>query len=261
MKVALDVGGSSIKSGLVAAGAVVDEIAITPLDNNAPADVLIQRFIDAIGAHPPTSHVALACPAPFDYPRGISLMQHKFTALYGTSLASLIAEALDRPVEVGCCNDAAAAVVGEALAGAGRGHRRVLGITLGTGLGAALAADGNEVESCGGIVIGNLYTLPVDAERIADDVFSARTLMQRVAEHPRADIDVLMSEYGTEMGTFLTPVVNAVAADVLVVGGGGIASFDRFGPALRAALPIPVEVARLDRAAPLIGAAHLCFPR
>jgi glucokinase len=58
----------------------------------------------------------------------------------GAPIATPLSEVLGCPVVVD--NDANTAAVAEALAGAGRGHRMVLMITVGTGIGAGLVVDG-----------------------------------------------------------------------------------------------------------------------
>lgn len=86
------------------------------------------------------SGASLAFPGPFDYEHGISRMQHKLHSLYGVDLKSALATRFHwNPVQLRFLNDAAAFTLGEAGAGAGQNGRRILGITLGTGIGAAFA--------------------------------------------------------------------------------------------------------------------------
>lgn len=250
----LDVGGSSIKSGLVDGGQPVGEVTHTPLDHTADRDEIVARFVAATASLPATDRVVLAIPEPFDYERGVSLMTHKFASLYGVDLASEISAALPRRPVVRCCNDAAAAVVGEAVAGAAVGHDRVLGVTLGTGLGAAFVVDGRPVAECAGIVVGDLYRRQLADGRVADDALSARGYLAAIDSGTTRP-----TEFGSLLAEFLRPVVATLGAEIVVVGGGGTGSIADFGPALRAGLAVPVEPARLDRWAPIIGGAAICF--
>lgn len=249
--VALDIGGSSVKSGRVVNGAPDGGVVVTPLVRDAPADALVESLASAVRVvAPPDAYVvAAAVPDPFDHAAGVSWMTHKFGALLGRPLAPLLARALGQTVDVRWCNDAAAAVAGEALAGAGAGHRVVLGVTLGTGLGAALVSGGTVVERAGDIVVGDLWQQSLPDGRSADTAFAARTLL---AGDPVA--------FAADLAAFLAPVALAAGADVVVVGGGGAGSFDEIAPGLRAALAIPVERARLGPWAALVGAASLCWP-
>lgn len=252
----LDVGGSSIKAGRVDDDLrPVGEVTTTALDNGASADELLACFVAAAESVDAGQAVALAMPDPFDHETGRSLMNHKFGALYDVPLVARLAEALGGDPDIRTCNDAAAAVVGEAVAGAGADHRRVLGLTLGTGLGAALVVDGAPVPAVDELVVGDLYRRPLADGRLADDALSARALQQR-READERDVDIV---FGRDLGAFLGPVVEAVRADIVVVGGGGSGSFDAFGAAARSALAIPIVCARLGGHAAIIGAARICF--
>jgi N-acetylglucosamine kinase len=67
----------------------------------------------------------------------------------GRFLARDLAEALGRPVFV--TNDADAFVLAEARLGGARGHRRVFGIILGTGVGGGLVENGRLVAADSGV--------------------------------------------------------------------------------------------------------------
>lgn len=258
MIAALDVGGSSVKAGLVDGLLVVGEVVVVDLDHTASRATLVDAFATAIEAVAPTDLVAIAMPDPFDHAAGVSLMHHKFASLYGVDLSAAIVERLGRRAVIRFCNDAAAAVVGEAVAGAGHSHRRVLGITLGTGLGAAFAVDGRLVEQEAGITVGDAYRASLPDGRLADDAVSARAYVERLgaASDPQAEA----AAFGRDLGTVVAQLADALGADMVVVGGGGADSFGAFAPSLRQALAAPVEPMSLGRAAPLIGAAHICFP-
>jgi len=86
---------------------------------------------------------ALAMPGPFDYENGISRMRHKLQALYGVDLKTALAVRFCwEPAQMRFVNDAAAFLLGEVGAGAARGFRKAIGITLGTGIGCAYATEG-----------------------------------------------------------------------------------------------------------------------
>lgn len=254
MIVALDVGGSSVKAGLVDRSEAVGTVTHTALDHTAPVGEIIDRLVAAAASLATTDRLALAIPEPFDYERGVSWMTHKFAALHGVAVADRLGEAVPHHPTVRCCNDAAAAVVGEAVAGAATQCSRVLGIMLGTGLGAAFVVDGRVVRDAAGIVVGDLYSRSLDDGRLADDVLSARGYVDIVGAG-----EMRPEEWGRLLGELLAPVGGALGAEMVVVGGGGTASFPEFGPSLAATLSVPIEVARLGRWAPLVGAAHICY--
>ena len=68
-----------------------------------------------------------------------------------------------------------------------------------------------------------------------------------------------MFDHGHRIGEFLAPVVAEFDVQLLVIGGGLSAAFDRFGPAIQSHLDIPVRPIALGPAGPLLGAVHLAF--
>jgi glucokinase len=275
----LDVGGTSIKTGVVR-GADVELGPTLPTLASGDAETILTRLAEAAdaalelaggdgrssGAH----GLAVAFPGPFDLEAGAALIRglHKFDAIHGVRLEPQLRDRTaigERPLVFVRDNEAAG--VGEAIAGAGRSHQRVLTITLGTGVGACLTDDGTPVETVGSLIVERLARRPTQWGR-ADDVLSARGLAERlgvditalreaVADPARAGE---LSDHGRRLGTFLAPVVAEVGANAVVVGGGLVDAFERFGPSLRAALaPTPCVPALLGARGPLLGAARLAF--
>ena len=180
--IALDVGGTSVKSALVAQGGyVIGEPAITPINSSGEAESILSTFAQIIRTHLRESHsshligVALGFPGPFDYTAGICLIEgvEKYGAIYGVNMRAALRARLDLgDLPILFRNDAEAAVVGEARYGAGRDYRRLIGVTLGTGCGSAFMIDGVPVTSGQGVyqdevmfalvAYGELY-LKVDA--------------------------------------------------------------------------------------------------
>ncbi len=288
--VALDVGGTAIKSGMVigsprnAAGLWVAnggesgavglvQLARSPIDSNAAANVIVQTLVDAchrlIGPSGRATGLAIAFPGPCDYARGIPYLTDfgKFDTLYGCDVKAMITARLASPLPISFVNDAAAAALGEALARQLVG--RTLMITLGTGFGSAFL-DGAKIsrESFPWSSTGELSLEPAFGMR-ADDVFSIRGLDHRLAAHGtscrhlaetasqayiRADIAGELYRFGSDLGTWLAPYITAAKASLLIVGGGLAAYFPWFGPTLTDAVAIPSEAAILGDAAAVIGA-------
>ena len=81
----------------------------------------------------------------------------------GLPLAAVLADRLKRPVTVG--NDADCFALAEAMVGAGRSHRIVFGVILGTGVGGGLVIDGRLVTGRGGYA-GEWGHAPAAATRV-----------------------------------------------------------------------------------------------
>ncbi len=276
--IALDVGGTSVKSGVVeAGGAVVGRPRLTPLDSLGPADAIVDAFVRSVTRWLPDARdadfrgVAFGFPSPFDYTTGTCLIRNlgKFEALYGVNIADAVnARSGDDLGALVFRNDAEAAIVGEALYGAGRPYARLVGITLGTGLGSAFVIDGRpaaipEEEW--------LYRRPFRGVR-ADDWFSRRGLEARLVamgappdvraaagDARTGDLQVreLFADVGAELAEFLAPVVASFGAEAVLVMGRIAGAFDLFGPALARGLSVPALLAQRPDEAALLGAAEL----
>ena len=281
--IALDVGGTSVKSALVAPGGhVIGEPAITPIDSAGGAEGILGTFVRIISTHlgqAQTSNVigvALGFPGPFDYAAGICLIEgvEKYAAIYRVNMRDALRTRLNLGnLPILFRNDAEAAVVGEARYGAGREYRRLIGVTLGTGCGSAFLVDGLPVTSGPGVPPnGWLYPMLFHGLR-ADDVFSRRGLEARlraagvternikaVAAAARAgDVDTrqVFEAFGADLGSFLNSRVVAFVAEAVLVLGQIAGAFDLFGPSLCQALSIPALPGERGPDAALLGAAEL----
>ncbi len=275
--VALDVGGTHVSAATVdpASIAVVPESRVrTSLVSGSTRQELLARIRDTASAARSGEIVAacIAVPGPFDYVRGISLLEHKLESLYGVDLRTELAVALSlAPEKVRFVNDAEAFLLGEWWGGAARGHDRAVGITIGSGLGSAFIERGLIVRAGSRVPPeGALYRLrfrgtPVE-ERISRGALLARyredgidvaeiALRARAGEHrAREAFDVL----STDLADFLRPWLTAFAPSCLVVGGSIARSWDLLEGGLgllRADVAVATPAEHIDDA-PLLGAAR-----
>jgi glucokinase len=285
--IALDVGGTSVKSACVAPrGRVIRAPAITPIDSSGEAESILGIFAQIIGTHlgqAQTSNVigaALGFPGPFDYGNGICLIEgvEKYGALYGVNMRAALRARLElRDLHILFRNDAEAAAVGEARYGAGRNYQRLIGVTLGTGCGSAFLVDGVPVISGPGVPPnGWLYPVLFHGLR-ADDVFSRRGLEVRLQSARVAAVDVaeaaaaaragdpaarqVFEAFGADLGSFLNSHAVAFAAEAVLVLGQIAGAIDLFGPPLRQTLSVPALPGARGPDAALLGAADLLFFR
>jgi len=283
--IAIDVGGTSVKSALIAPGGrVIAEPVITPIDSSGEAESILRTFAQIISTHLGRAQtlnvigVALGFPGPFDYGAGICLIEdvEKYRAIYGVNMRDALRARLDLgDLPILFRNDAEAAAVGEARYGAGRDYQRLIGVTLGTGCGSAFLVDGVPVTSGPGVPPnGWLYPLLFRGIR-ADDAFSRRGLEARLGAASVASIDVkqaagdaragdvtarqVFEAFGADLGAFLNSFAVAFAAEAVLVLGQIAGAIDLFGLPLRQALSVPALPGERGPDAALLGAADLLF--
>ncbi len=156
----------------------------------------------------------------------------------GADARSTLASATGRKALV--VNDADAAGVAEVEFGAADGHKgTVLVVTLGTGIGSALIANGRLVPNT---ELGHLEIDGYDTEKRAAD--SARE---------REDLD--WEAWGGRLTRYFRHLENLIWPDLIVVGGGVSKKFDRWAPYVDSRTTI-VPATLLNEAG-IIGAALL----
>ncbi len=258
----LDIGGTHVTGALVdlAAGQVAPGTTCRrSLDGAAPARVLLDLIVSCAEdvAAPDRAAWGVAVPGPFDYEEGIARFEGvgKFDALNGVDVGAVLRRELPvQPRTVTFVNDAIAFAIGEWAFGSGRGHDRMVGITLGTGVGSGFLDRGSSVGSGPGVPVrGEVYRLLID-ERPLEDTVSRRALLREYAERrpemPCLDVhDMASRAYEgdsvanqvfhsafTRLGLALAPWLSRFGATALVVGGSMSRSWDLVHPALNAGI-------------------------
>jgi glucokinase len=281
--ISMDVGGTSVKSGVVHIGTdIVEQRMQTPMESKGTADSILSTLAGIVNLHSHSTKngdlagVALAFPGPFDYEAGISRIRglEKFDSLFEINVGVELRKRIDigsRPIRFR--NDAEAAIVGECLFGIGQGYARVIGVTLGTGFGSAFMLDGIPQRSGDGVPPnGWLHPFPVGDVR-ADDFFSIRGLQRLLheagcpltdppmaTESARAgneNVKAVFSAYGERLGAFLSAFIEGYGADAVIVLGGIAAAWDLFGPSLRTVITVPILPGSRGMDAAILGAAQL----
>lgn len=263
-RLVMDVGGSFIKYGVCNPEGDLIESSVgqeASLAQSSARDIgaAFARVIRKARDWGPLRSACVSTPGPFDFEKGVSLMRHKFAALYGQSLKALFdAEGLC----VSFLHDATAYILGEYHEGALRGSQAPCCVMLGTGLGFACMRAGRALVDEGQTPILRLWRSPYQGG-IAEDYVSARAIQARygadasvaqIARWAREGDEkarLAFEATGRHLAAVLAPVVQALGCDRLALGGQIAKSADL----LALSLPVPWQPARhLDDAA-LRGAA------
>ncbi|HVF27028.1 MAG TPA: ROK family protein [Pyrinomonadaceae bacterium] len=190
----VDIGGTRIKAGLVdeAGQIVVRKIVDTPtnLDAFKAAFAEVVRDLVAGGASP--AGAGVGCKGIVNSATTeVEIVPGTFRFLEGVRLSALVESALGRNVPVYADNDARVALSGEIAWGAARGRKNVVMLTLGTGVGGAVLAEGKMLRGVGGVA-GHLGHVSVDPEGAVcfcgnrgcvETFFSARAIEAEAIHH------------------------------------------------------------------------------
>lgn len=277
----VDIGGSHITAALVD----LDSRAVLQhtwtrknVDSHDDAERIIDAWSEAIknafeALKLSITKIGVGMPGPFDYDNGICFVkdQDKYESLYGLNVKKLLAEALGINTEqIRLMNDAACFLQGEAFGGAGKGFSRIIGLTLGTGLGSSVYVNNTATDA-------DRWNMPFKGS-IAEDYLSTRWFLKRYRElSGRLVVDVkelvflagtdpvaslIFEEFGRNLGEFLNEFIKIEMPEAVVLGGNIANAFGLFYQSLKKTIKedykkIPVFKAVLGEEAALIGASSL----
>ena len=284
---ALDIGGSHVTAAVInltERQLLEKSLVRQSVDEAAPANQLLESWVLAAqqahlqGGLPDLHHIGIAMPSPFDYRGGISLHEHKFHRLNGLNITEGLkahwkdSALFTTPVLYG--NDADLFVLGEWWNGAAHGAQRVLGVTLGTGLGSGFLEKGRVLTADPRIPPeGELWNTPYQ-DSIAEDHASGRSIVRHYRQLTSRVCNVLeistaarkhepearqvMDHFGDELGRILSPWMLRFRPDVVLLGGNISRAFDCFEGSLRPHLKgVILQTSTLLEQASLFGCAAL----
>lgn len=240
----LDIGGTSIKSGLYRDGTLSD-IRETPTEAKLGGAHVVNRAMEIIAAYQksaPFHRIGISTAGQVDSARGrIIYANENIPGYTGTMLKDIMEQEFHVPTEVE--NDVNAAAIGEAAFGAGKNQTDFVCLTYGTGVGGAIFTGGKlySGSSCSAGEFGAIVIHP--HERDAEhDLFSGcyekyastTALVSRamsldsslsngriVFEHQdRPEVKQLIDQWILEIVYGLTTIVHMLNPACAILGGG-----------------------------------------
>src|SRR5919109_2025382 len=145
---ALDIGGTKLAAGVVDESGRVHSFVVTPSEAERGPRMVLPRLFDLgrkaladsglewgdVGA------VGIGCGGPLDAARGVLIAPLHLPGWHDVPVTAIAERAYDRPAVLE--NDATAAAAGEHRYGAGTGARNMVYLTISTGVGGGVVADG-----------------------------------------------------------------------------------------------------------------------
>jgi glucokinase len=277
----VDIGGSHITAGLVdlESRTILDHsIKRLKVKSDDTCENIItawsQLILEVIHSQPQRlAKIGIALPGPFDYENGISYITglEKYEALYGKNVKELLAAKLNIPTtSLRLKNDAGCFLQGEIFAGNARGSDRSIGLTIGTGIGTAKAADGIAEDA-------DLWKTPFK-DSIAENYLSTRWFLKRYKEltgnqvgdvkqlcdllHADPNVQVVFNEFAENLTSFLTFFIEEENPEVIIIGGNIANASNLFFPQVienlaKKSITIPLRKSTLGESAVLLGSASL----
>lgn len=292
--IALDMGGTFLKSAIVnSKGSILEgSFNKTSSLSNSSKELIMKNILNILEMQMKRAKdidikiegIGIGIPGPADYEKGILYIPpelNKYHSLYGISLKDEIMKHLDvNNIEFEL--DSFLFLRGENWIGAAKNFDRVIGITLGTGLGSAFMVNGEivvdeEITPPQGWIGGLKYE-----KGIVEDIISARWISYQYKKLKNSDINLeveeiarmatqgdkmsqmIFEELGKNLSLVLKPIVSKFKPDGIIFGGQISKSFNLFENTLKeglAQLPFSIEVkpAKFIELSSLYGATYLIF--
>lgn len=247
--IGLDIGGTHITAAVInkTEMKVIDfSLYKESFDSNLPVEQVMNIWKRVINTSIENSKVngitgvAVCMPGPFDYEKGICWIkdQSKYEHFYGLNVRDLILESLNfsKDFPVLFENDAVCFGKGEVFKQQENLSKKVMAVTLGTGLGACFIDKGVSISSGNSVPAdGEIYNLPYK-EGMAEDYVSVRGLLSHYKSLKEVDLNNGLELYnlavngdqsavkvfetmGEDLAAVVIPWLNNFSADHIIIGG------------------------------------------
>ena len=262
---AVDLGGTQIRAALVTPDQAVHLRRAEPTRDEDGVESVLERIVEVvaevragIGADglPEPVGLGISSPGPLDQQRGIVLSPPNLRGWKNVPIIDWLQERIDLPAVLE--RDTNAAVMGEWQYGAARGTRHAIYITVSTGIGGGIIADGRPFAGPDGLA-GEVGHVVVDmdgptcgcgglghAEAIASGTAIARSarslldagrapilrylaaagepvdaaLVARAARDGDREAASLLDRAWVAIGALCASLINVLNPEVIVIGGG-----------------------------------------
>jgi glucokinase len=274
--IGVDVGGTKISVGKVIDGKIVAEANLPTLAQRSEKEVIgdIIKGIEQV-MDPDVIGVGIGVPGLLDAEKGIVYDVTNIPAWKEAHVKEQVEAAIGKKVYM--TNDANSFIMGEKVYGRGTNYQNLVGLTLGTGVGAGIVVNN---QLCTGIlsIAGEIGSIPYLTSNFEDycsgKFFSKFHGITGKEAHDRAsagdaDAQKMFDEYGEHIANLISIVLYAVGPELVVLGGSGAQSFALFEKGLRDTLQntfpfkrilnrLSIEVSTLEKTA-VLGAAALVY--
>lgn len=239
IKLGIDLGGTSIRIGKLQAGQLVEKTAApSPSKMNLEDSITYIKEFIAPFVTADTAGIGIGVPSVVDVKQGIVYNVTNIPAWKEVHLKAILEEAFHVPVYIN--NDANCFAIGEHKYGEGQGFSDMLGVTLGTGVGAGVIINGKlyNGSNTGAGEIGCMRYLNHIYEHYCGSEFFTtyhRTTGKEAAERAQQQDPVALKvweEFGHHIGELVQAILYAYDPEAIVFGGSIASAFPFFSESM-----------------------------
>jgi len=273
--VGIDLGGTNVRAGLVEEDRL-GEVAATAIPSDRSQEEVLEAFFGLVDrvVRPGVLGIGVGVPSVVDLKTGVLYDVQNIPAWKEVPLKALLERRYGVPAYIN--NDANCFAAGEAYFGEARTFEHIVGLIVGTGLGAGVIANGRLYAgaNCGAGEFGMLPYRDKTFEDYACGRFfsavhgtSGREVHERALNGDKAALAVF-KEFGTHLGEAVKAILFAVDPEIIVFGGSVSKAYPFFKDSLEASVRdfpysitarnIKLAVSKTEHIA-ILGAASLYF--
>jgi glucokinase len=231
----VDIGGTKVHVGVVQNGELVQE-ARFETSASAPKEQILAELVHNLASlvTADVAGIGIGVPGLVDEEDGIVHNVQNIPAWREVRLKQHLASHFDQPVYL--TNDANAFAIGEKMYGQGRPYANLVGLALGTGLGAGIIIN-HQIYSGTLSSAGEFGMIPY-LDKTIEDYCSGKFFMQRtgrsgsewhtLAEQGNAEALALYAEFGRHLGQALHIILYALSPEAILLGGSVSQGYEFF---------------------------------
>ena len=251
----VDLGGTRVRAGKVRNGKLECNVS-RRISGHEKTEVVLAEIFEAIDQviDRQVIGIGVGVPSIVDMESGVVYSVENIPSWREVPLKDELERRYDRPVFVN--NDANAFAVGELHFGKGRGYHHLVGLTIGTGLGAGIVIDGHLYSgvNCGAGELGSIPYRDGTLETYCSGTYLKQksgidgdVLYERALGGDTEARDLIAS-IGSPFGDAILIVLYAYDPEIIVLGGSVSRAFSLFEPGMRQRLesyPFPHALEKL----------------
>lgn len=240
MRIGVDLGGTNMRVGLVKDGLVIDK-EIVPCPSQATEQEVLLCLEKLVGRlmRPEVSGIGVGVPSVVDAGEGIVYNVANIPSWKEVPLKRRLEECFGVPACIN--NDSNCFALGVKHFGEGRDYHNMLGMTIGTGVGAGIIINDElyNGRNTGAGEVGSLPYLAHDFEHYCSSGFFVRyyglTGKEAAVKAASGDEQALRiwEEFGSHLGELMKAVLFTYDPEAIVIGGGIASAFAFYERSMR----------------------------
>jgi glucokinase len=273
--IGVDLGGTKVHSGRIEGYRIVRDFRMNISAQGKPAQVvdeIIATIEEVYNSN--AAGIGIGVPGPVDVEKGTVYDLINIPAWKEVELGEILNKRFGIPVYIN--NDANCFAIGEKYFGKAREFKNIVGLIIGTGLGAGLIVDGKLYEgtNCGAGEVGMIPYRDYNFEYYCSGQFFQNQFkttgheLALAAEKKDSQALSIFEEFGHHLGKALKAILYAYDPEMIIIGGSVRESFPFFKGSMftelkdfsfsRSLKNVVIEVSENDQIA-LLGAGALYY--